>query len=161
MVGGEWLITRKRFGLYVAGDYAFFDEKTTVPGLTVGAEEVSVHNLRRATVAGFAFPKTYGAIRPYAGLGFSVNLIGRAEPTRTFGDNETFEESLVRSEIADQKDRASFLLMGGVQGQFAGATPFAQVTWQPSQSNFLLGGRAMYLFEAGIRLNVGSAIERE
>lgn len=159
-VGVEWLITRSRFGLYVAGDMSFFDETTEVEGLT-GAEEVAVSDLRRAVIAGLFYPKAYGTLRPYAGLGLSVNWIREAAPTRTFGDDELFEESFVREEIADRKDRASFLLMGGLQGQLGRATPFAQVTWQPSQVNFLLSGRPTIFLEAGVRYNVGSAIERD
>jgi hypothetical protein len=159
-VGAEWLITRKRFGLYVAGDYAFFNARTTVPGLTVSREEVSLHNLRRVTVAGLVFPKSYGAIRPYAGLGLSANFISRAQPTRSFSSSETDEQSFVSAEVADARDRTSFLLMGGVQGQLGSSVPFAQLTWQPSQVNFLLSGRPLYLLDIGIRLNLGTSIEQ-
>jgi hypothetical protein len=160
--GGEWLITRKRFGLYVAGDYAWFDETTTVPGVVSSfpREEVAVKNLRRVTVAGLAFPRAFGTVRPYGGLGFSINWVTEAIPVREFGDDEDLVRRGVELEIAERKDRASVVLMGGVQGQFANVTPFAQVTLQPSQVGFLLSGRPMYLLEAGVRFNLGSAIER-
>lgn len=153
-VGVEWLITRTRFGLYLAGDMSFFDETTAIDGLG-GPAEVAVSDLRRAVVAGLFFPKAYGTMRPYGGLGLSVNWVREATPTGDFGDDEMAEE------IADRKDRTSFLLMGGLQGQFGRVAPFAQVTWQPSQVGFLLSGRPAYFLEAGIRYNVGSAIERD
>jgi hypothetical protein len=159
-VGGEWLITRTRFGLYISGDVSFFDETSAVPGFA-GPEPVAIENLRRATVAGLVFPKAFGSLRPYGGLGVSLNWIGKAEPMRVFAPDEQVEESYLRAEIEDRKDRASFLLMGGLQGQYGRLAPFAQVTWQPSQVGFLLSGRAVYLLEGGFRYNFGSAVEKQ
>ncbi|MDQ3697371.1 MAG: hypothetical protein M3373_05020 [Gemmatimonadota bacterium] len=158
LAGAEWLITRKRFGLYVSGDYSFFDETTTIEDFSGTPREVTLSNLKRVTVAGLAFPKAYGTVRPYAGLGFAINFIGEAMPTGTFGNSA--DESFVRAEIAERRDRASLVVMGGLQGQIGRVAPFGQVTVQPSQVGFLLSGRPMYVLEAGIRLNAGSAIER-
>ena len=36
LVGGEWLITRSRFGLYISGDQTFFTETSGVEDFTGG-----------------------------------------------------------------------------------------------------------------------------
>lgn len=158
LVGAEWLITRQRFGLYIAFDETFFDETSSVSDSQGGSFGVEVKNLRRFTAAGLVFPKVYESIRPYAGLGFSLNFIGEAAPTDSF--SEPSDEDFVRGEIEDRKDRASFLAIVGAQSQFGSVSPFLQASYQPSHINFLLSGRAAYFLEAGVRVNVGSAIER-
>ncbi|HEU4563060.1 MAG TPA: hypothetical protein VFS05_00370 [Gemmatimonadaceae bacterium] len=160
-VGAEWLITRNRFGLYIAGDYHFFDEMSVVAGMNGQPEPVAVSDMKRITLAALVFPKAFGTVRPYAGAGFAVNLINDATPTRQFGPGEELEASFLAQELADRKDRSSVLFMGGVQGQLARVVPFAQVTVQPWTSNFLLNGRAGVIAEAGIRYNFGNAIDRQ
>lgn len=158
LVGAEWLITRQRFGLYVALDETFFTESAGVSDFQGGSFGVEVKNLRRFTTAGLVFPKTYGALRPYAGVGFALNFIGEAGPTDSFEDPS--DENFVRNEIDDQKDRASFLGILGAQSQYGSVSPFVQATYQPSHIRFLLSGRPAYFLEAGVRFNVGGAIER-
>jgi len=158
LVGAEWLITRQRFGLYIAVDETFFDETSSVSDFQGGSFGVQVKNLRRFTAAGLIFPKQYGSVRPYAGLGFTLNFIGEAGPTDSF--SEPSDENFVRSEIDDRKDRPSFLAMVGAQAQLGSVSPFVQASYQPSHINFLLSGRPAYFLEAGVRVNVASAIER-
>ncbi len=158
LVGAEWLITRQRFGLYIAMDETFFDETSSVSDSQGGSFGVGVKNLRRFTAAGLIFPKQYGSLRPYAGVGFTLNFIGEAGPTDSF--SEPSDENFVRSEIEDRKDRPSFLAMVGAQTQFGSVSPFVQASYQPSHINFLLSGRPAYFLEAGVRVNVASAIER-
>jgi outer membrane protein W len=153
LVGGEWLITRTRFGLYLAGDYSFFEETSTVPDGLGGQALVEIKDLRRFTVAGLFFPKAYATIRPYGGVGLSVNWIGEANAVGAVGNS-------MEDEIAERRDRASFVFLLGVQGQLGRLAPFGQVTMQPSHTGFLLDDRAVYLLEGGIRINVGPARER-
>ena len=158
LVGGEWLITRKRFGLYVGADQTFFEETSALVDGTGAMHEVGIKNLRRLSVAGLAFPKAYGSLRPYGGIGIAMNLITQVGIPDDF-DNDN-DASFAAFVIEEQKDRASFLAMLGAQGEFGRVSPFAQVTYQPSQIGFLINERPMYFLEAGIRYNIGSAIER-
>ena len=158
LVGAEWLITRERFGLYIAVDETFFDETSSVSDFQGATYGVQVKNLRRFTAAGLVFPKAYGSLRPYGGVGFSLNFISEAGPTDSF--SEPSEENFVRGEIEDRKDRPSFIAIVGAQTQLGSVSPFVQASYQPSHINFLLSGRPAYFLEAGVRVNLGTAIER-
>ena len=158
LVGGEWLITRSRFGLYMAYDHSFFDATAGIADFSGNQFGIDIRNLRRITAAGLIFPKAYGFIRPYLGLGAAINFVSRAEPVDQFADPN--DQMILEDEISDRKDRASFLVMGGVQTQYKRVAPFGQITMQPSQRRFLLGERPMFLIEGGVRINLGSAIER-
>lgn len=158
LVGAEWLITRSRFGLYLAGDQTFFTENSGIEDFTGGEYVIELKDLRRFTAAGLFFPKLLESIRPYAGLGIAVNWIGDAVPTENF--QSSLEAQYVNSEVADRRDRASFVFMAGVQGQMGRLAPFGQVTMQPSHTGFLLNDRAVYFLEGGIRINAGNSRER-
>ena len=157
--GAEWLITRTRFGLYLSGDQAFFNGTSAVSDFMGGTREVAIKNMFRFTLAGLAFPRAFGStLRPYGGLGFALNTIRQAEPKGSFDSGA--DEAAARDQIREAKDRASVLAMVGVQAQFWRVMPFAQATAMPSHVGFLLDKRATYFLEGGIRLNLGSAIEK-
>jgi hypothetical protein len=158
LVGGEWLITRERFGLYIAGDQTFFTEESGIPDGFGGEYVVAIKNLRRFTTAGLFFPKALTTVRPYAGIGVSINWIGDATAGGTFGSPE--EAAFVNNEVDRQQDRASLVMMLGVQAIVGRFAPFGQVTLQPSHTGFLLNERAVYLLEGGFRINAGSSRER-
>jgi hypothetical protein len=158
LVGVEWLITRSRFGLYMAGDQAFFSETSGIENFTGGEYVIAIKDLRRFTAAGLFFPKAFEAIRPYGGIGLSVNWIGDAVPTDAFPSS--LEAQYVNNEVEARRDRASFVMIAGVQGQLGRLAPFGQVTFQPSHTGFLLNDRAVYFLEGGVRINAGSSRER-
>lgn len=156
LVGVEWLITRSKGALYVSGDQAFFTSTSTVPGDNGAPSVVGIHNLRRYTAAMLAFPVTYGSIRPYGGVGFSLNVIQGVSITDT-----TASGSAVAARAFDEKDRAAFIAMAGVQAQLQRLSVFGQVTYMPAKTRFLLDGRTTYFLEAGIRYNVGTSREEQ
>lgn len=162
LIGADWLITRSRAGLYVSIEQAFFDGLTGVVADTSqadGRREVRLQNFRRASFALVAFPGSFEQVRPYAGLGLALNLIQRAAPVGEFSSMGGALEVLNR--IEERRSRTSVVFMGGVQGDFRNVALFAQATAMPTGRGFLLNGDAnTYLLEAGVRLNVGSAIER-
>lgn len=158
LVGGEWLITRSRFGLYLAYDHSFYNATAGIEDMSGNKFGINIRNLRRISAAGLIFPKAYDVIRPYVGLGASLNFISRASSVDRFSNPG--DQQIIDDEIADRRDRASFLLMGGVQTQYKRVAPFGQVTLQPSQQRFLLGERPLFIFEGGVRINLGSSIER-
>lgn len=155
-VGLDWLITRSRAGLYLSLEQAFFDEMqgrvTDGTGMT---SDVRFKNLRSASFALVAFPGNFERVRPYAGIGMAFNLVQRARSTDPFASQATLME------IEERRSRTSFMFMGGVQGELDRVSLFAQAAAMPSGRDFLLdGGNATYTLQAGVRLNVGSAIER-
>ena len=158
LVGGEWLITRTRFGLYLAYDHSFFDATAGIQDVGGNTYGINIRNLRRVTAAGLMFPRTFGVIRPYLGLGASMNLISNARSVDQFSNPG--DQAILDDEITDRKERASFLVMGGVQTQYKRVAPFGQITLQPSQQRFLLGERPLFVVEGGVRINLGSSIER-
>jgi hypothetical protein len=158
LIGADWLITRSRGALYVSLDQAFFDERSALVDQQGNVFEIGMRDMRRFTVAALAFPVRYGGIRPYAGLGLSMNFIQSASTITPVDDPAT--ASLLREAIDDQKDRASIVFMGGAQWQYRRFSLFGQATYMPSRDRFLLNDRSSYLLEGGIRVNLGTSIER-
>jgi opacity protein-like surface antigen len=150
-IGAEWLITRNKGALYVSLDRSFFSEQSTVSSgqSFTGEQLVNVRDLTRLSFSLLAFPKQYDNLRPYGGVGLALNFIQRAAPADGFGDSGAIEE---------QRSRASFQLLAGVQAQLETMSVFGQVAMLPFESNFLLNGRSAYALEFGLRFNVGSAI---
>src|SRR5258707_135685 len=81
-LGGEWVITRQRGGLYVAYDQARFTRTAGIadPGTSSGTRAVTIHNMRTGSIAGLVFPFNMTKFRPYGGLGLSLNVLGDATP---------------------------------------------------------------------------------
>ncbi len=157
--GAEWLITRTRGALYVALDEANLSAVSMVfdPTADGGFRPVQVDKLRRVSVAGLVFPKKFGRFRPYAGIGFTVSVLGDAVPLIT-ADEETIDDA-VFERIDDRSSQAAFLGMGGVQMQFGKLALFGQASVVPSNSRFLLNDSSLGFFEAGFRYNFSSSRE--
>lgn len=156
--GLDWLITRKQGGLYVSADQSFFGKTLTATDANSvsGTRQIKLHDLRRVGFAGVVFPGPFGALRPYAGVGAAISLIGSAvaqpdsiggAPSRTFLDD-----------TEKHRSRASLLAMAGAQFQVKRTAFFMQETVLPSGGDFLIRS-AMSFFEVGIRYNFGSSIE--
>ena len=162
MIGVEWLITRSRVGLYLSAENAWFDRQTSVddyPDMTT-TREVHIENMHRASASLLAFPKSFGILRPYAGIGFALNVIQTATPvgpvTQTDADGNT-----VKDYIADRATRTAPLILGGVQAQYSRFSVFGQASVMNSANRFLLNNNPTVFVQGGIRYNVGSAIERD
>lgn len=155
-VGLDWMITRSRAGVYLSLEQAFFsDLRGHVVDGQGARSEVNMTNYRRASAALVAFPGSFDRIRPYAGLGLALNLVEKASPV-----NGDFASGATLQTIESLRSRTSFLFMGGVQGELDRVSLFAQASAMPTGRDFLLyGGSLTYAVEAGVRINVGSAIE--
>ena len=156
--GAEWLITRTHGALYVSVDQANINAVSAVydPTAEGSVRAVEIDKLRRVGFAALMFPKKFGHVRPYAGLGLSLNLIGDAFPVLT-GDEDDVTDA-VYERIDDRKSQASLLGMGGVQVQFGRAGVFVQGSFMTSNSRFLLY-EGLAFFEFGVRYNFGGARE--
>src|SRR5256884_273675 len=158
-MGIDWLITRTKGGLYVSGNQSIFERDITVFDNGTGANRtVRVNDLRRITLAGVAFPKHFGGITPYAGLGYTIAVLGDA---RVFVDSASaFPSNAFLDEVESMRSRSAVVGIGGIQIQASRAAIFAQETLVPSNPSFLFSS-VLSFFEFGLRWNFGSSIERE
>jgi hypothetical protein len=159
-LGIDWLITRTKGGLYVSGNQSVFerDLEFADPTSSTGQRTIRVNDLRRITLAAVAFPKHFGAITPYAGLGFTIAVLGDA---RVFVDSaNTFPTNSFLDEVENERSRSAAMGLAGVQIQTKRAAIFAQETILPSSSTFLFRS-ALSFFEFGVRYNFGSSIDQE
>jgi hypothetical protein len=158
-LGIDWLITRKKGGLYVSGDQSIFERDILIDdqAATSGQRTVRVNDLRRLTFAGVAFPKRFGGITPYGGIGYMIAVAGDARimvdsvngpPTNAFVDD-----------VDQLRSRGSVLAMFGVQIQTRRAALFVQETLIPSNRGFIFPSVLSFL-EFGVRYNFGTSIDR-
>ena len=159
-LGIDWLITRTKGGLYVSGNQSIFERDVEVFDATsnTGQRTVRVNDLRRISLAGVAFPKHFGGITPYAGIGYTIAVLGDA---RVFVDSaNTFPNNAFLDGVEARRSRGAVFGMGGVQIQTKRAAIFAQEQLLPSNSQFLFSS-VLSFFEFGVRWNFGSSIDRE
>ena len=158
-LGIDWLITRKKGGLYVSGDQSIFEKNVVIAdqAASSGSRTVQVNDLRRLTFAGVAFPKRFGGITPYGGIGYMIAVAGDARiqvdsagppPTNAFIDD-----------VDQLRSRGSVLGMLGIQMQTRRAALFVQETLLPSNRGFMFPS-VLSFFEFGVRYNFGTSIDR-
>jgi hypothetical protein len=162
--GIEWVITRRRGGLYVSVDQGILTENIVflnadmLPDTSIA--DVAMKDIRRYNMAALIFPDFGRWIRPYFGLGASLTQLVKA--TNQNGYN-SFEEMLsTENIISDYKATLSPLTMAGIQLRLPLLSVFAQGTAMATPERFFLRGSNAFTYtvEAGIRYNVGSSIER-
>ena len=158
-LGIDWLITRTRGGLYVSANQSIFERDLEFldPTSLTGQRTIHVNDMRRISLAGVAFPKHFGAITPYAGLGFTIAVLGDA---RVFVDSATtFPNNSFLDEVEKERSRSAVMGLAGVQIQTKRAAIFAQETMLPSNTSFLFRS-VLSFFEFGVRYNFGSSIDQ-
>jgi len=159
-LGIDWLITRTRGGLYVSGNQSIFKRDVDVfdAASNTSKRTVQVSDLRRITFAALAFPKHFGGITPYGGIGYTIAVLGDA---RVYVDStNTFPNNAFLDKVEAARSRGAVMGMAGVQIQTRRAAIFAQEIMLPSNSNFLFSS-VLSFFEFGVRYNFGSSIDRE
>jgi len=159
-LGIDWLITRTKGGLYVSANQSVFSRDVDVfdPASNNGQRTLRVNDLRRITFAALAFPKHFGGITPYAGIGYTIAVLG---DVRVFVDStNTFPNNAFLDRVESQRSRGAVMGMAGLQIQTRRAAIFAQETMLPSNSQFLFPS-VLSFFEFGVRYNFGSSIDRE
>jgi len=159
-LGIDWLITRTRGGLYVSANQSVFQRSVEVfdPTARRNSRTVLVNDLRRISFAAVAFPKHFGGITPYGGLGYTIAVLGDARIVVDSAD--TFPNNAFFDNVDSRRSRGAVFGMGGVQIQTKRAAIFAQETLLPSNSNFMFNS-VLSFFEFGVRYNFGSSIDRE
>ncbi len=165
MVGVEWLITRTHGGLYVSGSETFFSQHSFIlrdpATLDSGFRAVSLKNLRRLDVALMGFPGEHLNFHPYVGLGFTLEEVGSASAVPPFGNSD--QVAFAQQYIDDNKAAFSPLFIVGGQWRLRRVSVFGQGTLSPAQKQFLLYNNRAWNFgyEAGLRYNFGSSIDRQ
>ena len=160
-VGGEWMITRTRIAMYVSVEQSFFDTQGGVydPTSAGSVRIVDVKDSRRYNLQLFAFPKRFGAFRPYAGIGYSLLMIRDAQPQGTF--SSVGSQDSVYAAVDDMSSRTSPAFTLGSQFDFSRAALFVQATTMSTRNRYLINGRAnTYILEGGLRYNLVNAIEK-
>jgi hypothetical protein len=156
--GVDWLITRTKGGLYVSGNQSVFERDFDVVDLgNNSVRTIRVNDLRRITFAGLAFPKHFGGITPYGGVGYTIAVLGDARVSSDTS-NSTPSNAFV-DEVDRQRSRSSVIGMAGIQFRTKRAAIFAQETLVPSNRDFLFTS-VLSFFEFGVRYNFGSSIDR-
>jgi hypothetical protein len=145
-------------GLYAAYDQANFSRMSAIadPSATNGQRPVAIHDMRTVSLAGVAFPGQVKHVRPYAGLGFAISVIGSATPTP---DSSGTVSSDVAGRIDDARSHSTVFALIGAQWQVRRTAVFLQGTLMPSDNNFL-ANRSMTSVVLGVRYNFGSSIDR-
>ena len=162
--GAEWLITRRRGGLYVSVDHGILTEQVQyinadmLPDTSIA--DIEMKDVRRYNMAAMIFPDIGRWVRPYVGLGASLTQVARATNRNAYTSDE--EAYSTESLIADYKATLAPLSIVGVQLRLPLASIFAQGTAMATPQRFFLRGSSTFTYsvEAGIRYNIGSSIER-
>jgi hypothetical protein len=166
LAGVDWIITRTHAGLYMSGSQAFFTQQALTfrdPNSPAdsGVRVIDLKNMRKLDLALLAFPGRHDRFHPYAGAGFTLAQVASATPQGPFGnvDQITFAQATIQ----DRKVSISPMFIGGVQGRLSWFSAFVQGIATVAQNDFILyNGRPWNIaFEAGIRYNVGSSIDRD
>jgi hypothetical protein len=166
-LGGDWLITRKTGGLYLSFAQAFLTSQGAVingpTSADTGFRYVDVKNLRRLNLAAMAFPGDYVRLHPYIGFGIAFDYLGAAQPQFSATDTQR-QEDFALSAVSEVKAALGPLFLAGAQYRVLNAvSAFGQFTASAMSKDFLLsnGNPIAIGFQAGLRYNIGSSIERE
>lgn len=165
LVGIEWLVTRTHGGIYIAGSQAFFTQQTfilrdaTAPADS-GVRVVDLTNMRKLDVAVLGFPGEHLRFHPYAGIGFTLNQVADAKARPPFANNAQLDYA--EKLIQDEKVSFSPLLVIGAQYQVGSTAIFGQGSLSQLKKDFILynGRQLSFAYEAGLRYNFGSSIDR-
>lgn len=162
-LGADWVITRKSGGLYVSFDMANFvsDARVVDSNAGGGFRQIQVNDLRRIGVAGMIFPVKYGRVRPYAGVGFSLDVLGDAAVVADSTDatSDTPDQSFFTT-VDQRRSAIALMFLGGAQMELSRLAAFAQLSAVPDAGKFLIGRDPLLALQFGLRYNVGSSIDR-
>lgn len=163
MYSADWLITRHRWALQVYASQANFTDSTTVADPNPsGARTVLISDLRRVGFQGIAFFPSTPVFHPYAGLGYSFNFLRRATPLGADYASLAAQDS-VQQRVNDARTKVKATFSAGVMLAFGKFAPYAQYTVMPTKGSgswLVNGDGTTWFWEAGLRYNFGSSIEK-
>lgn len=162
-IGADWVITRKTGGLYVSYDMSNFVSRARISDSNAGGgfRQIEVNDLRRVGVAGMIFPVKYGRVRPYAGIGMSLDLLGDAAVVvDSLSSADDAPDQTFLSTVDGRRSQSALLFLGGAQMELSRMAAFAQISVAPNTGRFLVGRDPMLAVQFGLRYNVGTSIDR-
>jgi hypothetical protein len=165
LVGGHWLITARKTGLYVAYEQAVFLTEATAaigdpasPGCAVGVacRDVTFGDMRRIMFGVLAFP-LQKRIEPFVGGGFAMMQVLNplVDCSSCVTASEAFE---AQSRADDAASKAFFWVMGGLQISVGKMSVFGHYIITSAAEAFLIQGNT-HSFQAGLRYSLGTAKE--
>lgn len=160
MFGAEWVITRNRFALNVFADQSSFNAVSTVQ-FNGNARHVNIQDMRRLGFAGMFFLPPYKYFHPWAGAGYSFNMIRQATPVFSAQDTAGTRDALAAS-VNNATSSGRLFGEFGMMVTYKKIAPFVQYTVMPSQGSgsWLVNGDGFTnIWKAGIRYSFGSSIE--
>ena len=158
--GAEWMITRSIGGLYVAFDQTNINSTGSIADASEpsGFRPVALHDMRTGSIGAVAYPVQFGRFRPYAGVGFSMSVIGNAQAQPDPGSSTSSIDPSIISNVRDASSRSAMFFMGGGQWQINRTAVYGQIMVTPADANFLVTG-AVTQISVGVRYNFGSSID--
>jgi len=159
LVNLEWFITRTRGGLYLSAGRAFFTANGAVKDNQGNSYNVQIQDMTQIQADLIALPVAWGGVHLYAGGGFQMNIAHSAVVTDSILDPNI--KTQVQNTLADQADAIRFNLLIGVHAQLKRIAIFGNAEWLPAMGNFVLGNKASWMLEGGIRLNFGPSDESQ
>lgn len=163
MIAADWMITRNRWALDVYGSQAYFSDSSTVADPnSSGLRKASITDLRRVGFQGMVFLPKYRIVRPYVGFGFSFNFVNQAKPIGSFF-TDAAAKAAAEKRVNDARALTKSTYAAGVMVTWRRFAPYAQYTMMPTKGSgdWLINGDGSTSFwEAGLRYNFGSAIEK-
>jgi hypothetical protein len=159
VVNLEWFITRTRGGLYLSAGRSFFTANAGVKDNLGTLYNVQIQDMTQFQADLIALPVAWGPVHLYAGGGFQMNIAHSAVVTDSILNPNT--KTQVEQTLKDQQDAIRFNLLLGVHAQLKRIAIFGNAEWLPAMGNFVLGQKATWMLEGGIRLNFGPSDESQ
>jgi len=157
--GFHTLITREHAALHVGFMQYYFDSFAALNDEASGTTRtVGIKNMRTLGASVYVFPRAYGSLRPYGGLGMNFNLIQQTAVAGAFTtpqqrDSVNFMVEQNRTAVVPE-----FTL--GIQSRFIGGLHlFVEGGVMPGRPTSFFDNGANYTFQGGIRYNIGAARE--
>jgi hypothetical protein len=162
-IGADWVITRSRYALNLFAEQSYFNAVSTVVDFpTTAPRRVDIQDMRRFGFSAMIFTPEFKIIKPYFGLGYSMNFIKTGTPQgSSYASPEARDSVLAR--VNDARAAGKPFGNFGLMLIFHRIAPFAQYTVMPTQGtgNWFVNGQGFTnIWSAGVRFNFGTSIER-
>ncbi len=159
VLGGHWLITRKRTAMYIAYEqvFALTDRHATIahPDGTIEPSNVAFKDVRRIMAGLVAYP-VQKPVQPFAGAGFSIMEI--LHPTVTCTGCTASDDQILQQATFSAATKAFFWLMGGIEARQGRLTLYGHYILQSGASGYLING-VTHTIQGGLRYSFGSSRE--
>ncbi len=161
--GVDWFITRRAVALHLFAEQATFtgSSQLSIAGMA-SPRLVSIADLRRVGFGVTMLSPGAGSFKPYAELGYSLNLLGSAtDSVRSYAT--TAQRDSVNSAINAAKSSGKLFGSVGAMIMVGQWAPYAQATLMPTKgtgSSLINGDGVGYIVSLGLRYNFGRSSDK-